>query len=96
LNLIIEKNGLVRGIYGEEIALDSLGPPRISRASHVEPDDLGRWLADMSPVGGPVLGPFGKRTEALEAEVAWLEGNWLLVPRSIGGDPGLGTAGMPE
>lgn len=96
MNLIIDKNGLVRGIYGEEIALDALGPPRISRASHVEPDESGRWLADLSPVGGPILGPFGKRTDALKAEVAWLEENWLLVARSVGGDPGLGTAGMPE
>jgi hypothetical protein len=77
VNLIIEKEGLVRGIYGEEIALDALGPPRISRASHVEPDASGRWLADLSPVGGPVLGPFEKRSEALEVEVAWLEANWL-------------------
>jgi hypothetical protein len=96
VNLIIEKNGLVRGIYGEEIALDALGRSRISRASHVEPDDQGRWLADLSPVGGPVLGPFVKRGEALEAEVAWLEANWLLVPRSMGGDPGLGTAETGE
>ena len=77
MNLIIEKNGLVRGIYGEEIALDALGRSRISRASHVEPDDQGRWLANLSPVGGPVLGPYDRRSEALEAEVAWLEANWL-------------------
>lgn len=96
MNLIIETNGLVRRIYGEEIALDALGPPRISRASHVEPDASGRWLADLSPVGGPMLGPFDQRSEALEAEVAWLEENWLLDPPSMGGDPGLGTAGMPE
>jgi hypothetical protein len=68
---------LIRGIYGEEIALGALGPPRISRASHVEPDENGRWLADLSPVGGPVLGPYDKRNEALVAEVAWLEENWL-------------------
>ena len=77
MNLIIEPNGLVRGVYGEEIALDALGPPRISRASHVEPDASGRWLADLSPVGGPILGPFERRTKALEAEVAWLEANWI-------------------
>ena len=77
MNLVIEKDGLVRGIYGEEIALDALGPLKIERASHVEPDVQGRWLADLSPVGGPVLGPFDKRSEALEAEVAWLEANWL-------------------
>ena len=32
----------------------------------------------MSPVGGPALGPFLRRSDALEAEVALLEANWLL------------------
>jgi hypothetical protein len=77
MNLIIEMDGQIRGVYGEEIALDALGSPRISRASHVEPDERGRWLADMAPVGGPVLGPFERRSEALDAEVAWLDANWL-------------------
>jgi hypothetical protein len=77
VNLIIERNGHVRGIYGEALNLAALGTPQISRASHVEPDDSGRWLADLSPVGGPVLGPFSKRSEALEAEVKWLESFWL-------------------
>ena len=36
------------------------------------------WLADLSPVNGPVLGPFDRRSEALAAELAWLEANWLL------------------
>jgi hypothetical protein len=77
VNLIIGRDGSVLGIYGEEIALDALGPVRISRASHVEPDQDGLWMADLSPVGGPVLGPFDRRSDALEAEVAWLEENWL-------------------
>lgn len=77
MNLIVERDGSVRGIYGEEIALDAFGQPKIERASHIEPDDQGRWLADLSPVGGPVLGPFQKRSEAFEAEVGWLEANWL-------------------
>ncbi len=78
MRLIIEANGQVRGIYGEEIDLAALGSPRITRASHVEPDGQGRWLADLAPVGGPVLGPFERRSEALDAEVAWLEANWLV------------------
>jgi hypothetical protein len=77
MNLIIGRNGSVRGIYGEEIALDALGPLKIDRASHVEPDQHGRWSADLSPVGGPVLGPFDRRSEALAAEVEWLEEHWL-------------------
>lgn len=76
--LIIESGGRVRGIYGEEIDLAALGSPQITRASHVEPDGMGRWLADLSPVGGPVLGPFDRRSEALEAEVEWLGANWLI------------------
>jgi hypothetical protein len=32
----------------------------------------------MSPVGGPVLTGFTKRSQALSAEVAWLEENVLL------------------
>ena len=77
MNLIVEKSGHIRGIYGEMIALDALGPLKIERASYVEPDDSGRWLADMSPVSGPLLGPFDCRSEALEAEVRWLEAYWL-------------------
>jgi hypothetical protein len=75
--IIIGRDGSIRGIYGEAIDLAVFGQPRISRASHVEPNDQGRWLADLSPIGGPVLGPFDRRSEALEAEVAWLEEHWL-------------------
>jgi len=30
------------------------------------------WWADMSPVDGPVLGPFTTRDDALKAETEWL------------------------
>ncbi len=95
MNLIVERNGSVRGIYGEAIDLSVLGPARITRASHVEPDDRGRWLADMSPVGGPVLGPFDRRSEALGAEVSWLEANWLGAQPGVPGpeSPGSGPGG---
>jgi hypothetical protein len=75
--LIIDPGGHVRGVYGEEIDLAVLGPPRITRASHVEPDGNGHWLADLSPVGGHVLGPVDRRSEALDVEREWLEANWL-------------------
>jgi hypothetical protein len=64
-------------VYAETIDLGVLGHLVISRASHVEPDDSGRWLADLRPIGGPVLGPFERRSEALAAEIAWLEAHWL-------------------
>lgn len=31
------------------------------------------WWADMTPVGGPVLGPYETREEALDDEKVWLE-----------------------
>lgn len=37
------------------------------RASHVEPAP-GGWTADMTPVGGPVLGPVPLRRDALALE----------------------------
>ena len=32
----------------------------------------GPWLVDLAPSGGPVLGPFASRREAIAAEEAWL------------------------
>jgi len=77
MQLVIEPGGAVRCIYGEEINLATLGSPTISRASHVEPDQQGRWWADMGLVGGEILGPFDHRSEALAAEHKWLETHWL-------------------
>ncbi len=78
MQLVIQPDGAVRCIYGEEIDLHALGSPSVSRASHVEPDQHGRWFADMSPVAGPKLGPFDQRSQALKAESHWLEDNWLI------------------
>jgi hypothetical protein len=77
MQLIITAGGTVQCIYSEAIDLSALGRLAITRASHVEPDQQGRWLADRSPVNGPVLGPFDSRSKALVAEHAWLEANWL-------------------
>ena len=54
-------------------ALRQIANVKTRRASHVEPDEDGRWSADMSPMNGPILGPFDLRAEALRAETAWLE-----------------------
>ena len=77
MQLVIKLNGDVRCVYAEDIDLHQLGPLSIRRGSHVEPTDDGKWTADLSPVNGPTLGPF-TRTEALAAEVEWLQANWLV------------------
>ena len=77
MDLIVSPDGTIRAVYAEAIDLGVLGQAVITRASHVEPDDSGRWLADLTPVAGPVLGPFDLRSEALKAEQAWLVTNWL-------------------
>jgi len=80
MQIIIEPGGQVRHIYADDLAaLASLGEARTARASHVEPTD-GGWAADLTPVGGPVLGPFPLRAEALAAEVAWLEEHGIPAP----------------
>ncbi len=77
MQLLIDPQGSVRCVYDETLPLAELGPLTISRGSNVEPDEQGHWLADLSPVSGPQLGPFATRSAALEAERAWLERNWL-------------------
>mgnify|MGYP001185070796 CR=1 FL=1 len=73
--LEFDTDGTAKMIYTEELDLNELGQLNISRASHVEPTADGKWTADMKPVGGPVLGPYDTRKEALEEEVKWLELN---------------------
>ncbi len=80
MHLVIGPCGTVRAVYSELIDLHTLGRTTITRASHVEPGPGGVWHADLSPVSGPVLGPFARRSEALEAELAWLEANRLTAP----------------
>jgi hypothetical protein len=77
MQILIDPYGTARCLYDEAINLTVLGSLSIQRGSHVEPDAQGQWLADMAPVDGPVLGPFPLRSDALAAERAWLERNWL-------------------
>jgi hypothetical protein len=64
-------------IYNDDlVALLDEGDSTVRRVSHVEPSCVeGKhgWTADMSPVDGPMLGPYDTRAEALAAEVAWLQ-----------------------
>ena len=77
MQLVVQPDGSLKCVYGEAIDFHALGHVSITRGSHVEPDSNGQWLVDLSPVSGPVLGPFPTRSEALEAELGWLEVHWL-------------------
>ncbi|MEZ6096890.1 MAG: hypothetical protein R3C03_22160 [Pirellulaceae bacterium] len=85
MDIIVQPSGSIRCIYGEAILLSNLGQVAISRGSFVEPDTNGHWTVNLSPVNGPELGPFSTRSEALRAEVDWLNENWLvpLTPDSL-------------
>lgn len=80
MQLVIAPNGVVSCVYTDELNLASLGAVEIRRGSHVEPDSNGNWHVSLAPVQGPELGPFSKRSLALQAEIAWLEEHWLIPP----------------
>src|SRR5207237_768058 len=63
--LVVEPSGNIHCLYTEELHLSAFGMLSISRGSHVEPTSDGQWQADMSPVNGPILGPFPLRSDAL-------------------------------
>ncbi len=83
MQLLIQPNGGVRCVYDEAINLSALGRVRIRRGSHVEPDEDGCWFADLAVSGGPRLGPFERRSDALAAERRWLTVNWLLSEQPV-------------
>ena len=72
----INPNGQIQTLYSEAFEFKNIGEPIIRRASHVEPG-AGGWWADLAISGGPVIGPFALRSEAIKAEIAWLEENRL-------------------
>jgi hypothetical protein len=84
MQLRVDPEGRVVCLYGEAIDLTALGEVAIRRASHVEPDGAGRWWADLAPVGGPRLGPYPRRSLALQAEAAWLDEHVLGNPGRAG------------
>ena len=77
MEIIIRPSGGANCIYSDALPLAVIGKLTITRASHVEPCEDGQWIADLSPVNGPTLGPFVQRRDALAAEVEWLRTNWL-------------------
>jgi len=70
--LLIKADGEITAIYSDALAeFFAEGKAETTRASHVEPSPDGGWTAAM--VDGPTLGPFRLRSEALAAEMAYLE-----------------------
>ncbi len=76
MDLHINSAGAIRYVYTETVDLAQVGRMSIARGSHVEPDEQGRWHADLAPVSGPRLGPYRFRSEAIAAELAWLRKHW--------------------
>lgn len=80
MRIKINTDGTVQMIYTEDIDVSEIGNVQsITRASHVEPVNGGsQWEADMRPIGGPVIGVFDRRSDALAAEVDWIGENILM------------------
>ena len=78
MKIKLNLDGTAIMIYTEDIDVTEIGDVQsITRASRVEPVNRNQWAADMRPVGGPVIGTFNKRSDALTAEVNWIEENIL-------------------
>lgn len=76
--IVIDPDGRIRFLYDDALReIMKLGEFVVNRASRVEPIAGGFWTADMSPVKGPVLGPFETRAAALDAEKAWIHANHM-------------------
>lgn len=73
-NCVIIENGRARFIHDDDLAqaMSQHGDVQIRRASHVEPNEHGKWTVDLTPVGGPKIGTFDRREMALECERLWL------------------------
>ena len=79
MGIVVEATGRLRFLWDDALAgMTGLGETMVHRASHVEPTGGARWsgwMADLSPVGGPTLGPFGTHGAAIKAERDWLQAN---------------------
>lgn len=73
VEIVVLPDGSLQMIHDDDVSAQvfDASEATVRRASHVEPECMA-WIADLSPVDGPLLGPFPTRREALEAEVAWL------------------------
>lgn len=53
MEIIVSNSGNAKCIYSDAFPISQLGKISITRASHVEPNQVGQWMAALSPVGGP-------------------------------------------
>lgn len=76
--LVIGPDGDVSFVWDDALAgLVGEGTPTITRVSDVEPTPDGQWQADLSRIGGPVLGPYPFREFALVHERAVVTGRLI-------------------
>jgi hypothetical protein len=75
LRLRVQRDGQIVTIYDERLDLSRLGLEQSERVSHVDPTPHG-WVADLRPVNGPTFGPFPRRSQAVDAELGWLDANF--------------------
>ena len=78
IEVSIDEDGGAKAIYSDELAeyFAETGA-KITRASSVEPGLDGKWTVDLTVSGGPVVGGFRLRDDALKYEVEWLKENYL-------------------
>lgn len=86
-SIIIKPDGTILFVYDDRLlTILEEGDANVVRASHVEPIkfrpigglmELSGWQADLTPIGGPILGPFLYRSEAISKEIKWIEENYL-------------------
>ena len=81
IRIKVTPSGAVSMIYNEAYDMSAHGPTKIRRASQVEPNADGKWEADMSLLGeehaGVILGPFDDRSDAITAEVDYINKHYL-------------------
>jgi hypothetical protein len=76
---VVEQDGRTVGLK-DDIADKVLGGLKtdVFRVSHIREID-GKFVPDMSPVGGPCLDPCATRAEAIEAEIAYIHANFAQI-----------------
>lgn len=74
MGVYISPDGTLRFVWDDKLQiLTDLGQCNSVRVSDVE--SIGsRWYADLRRIGGPRLGPFALRSDAIRSEVQYIEG----------------------